>query len=799
MTTTALQLQLKTPNTHYVNQRAPLTPSPVQKLPPGAVKPTSWLKTQLDLQTKGFSGRLSEISRFLDPKDNAWMGTGDSQKAGWEEVPYWLRGQTALAYVTGDKKLIAEVKPWIESVLKSQQPDGWLGPVGNRDTKFGTPDLWPNCLMQAVLQTYYEATKDKRVLTAMNRYMGFLSNLPDEKLFDPRHYWHYHRVADQLASLVWLYNHTGDKALLPLADRFHKASSDWVGGIPNYHGVNFAQGFREPATYSLFSKNPEHWAATERDLKAMRDEFGQAPGGLYAADENARKGYTDPRQAVESCTVAEMMLSDELLFRYSGDPVWMDRLEEVVYNWLPATMTADLKCLRYLQSPNLAVSDAAPKSPGVENGGPMFLLDPNDHRCCQHNLGMAWPYFVESLWLATNDNGLMAAAYAPSTVTARVGKGAIVTIEETGSYPFDDSVVFKIKTESKVKFPLSLRIPSWADGYEVSVNGTVVADFTGRSGKPGFVTIHREWADGDQVKSKFGMPLNVVEWSHPQKGVSFMRGPLAFSLQIGEESKQHSRPSGWNAVELFPTTAWNYASISGAKIELERVPFGVTNSKKPSDMPNIFTENEVPVRLKTKMKRVPEWILDMYGLVAPMQASPVKTSEPEETVTLIPMGAARLRMTVFPIAGEGGAGNVWTKPRSARKPIPTTYSHRNWWDNENACSDGLLPSGPDDETIPRFTWWDHKGTEEWVAYTFEAERTFQKCRVWWFDDTGKGGCRPPKSWKIQVKTGGIWRDVEVSAQDESTISFRPVGGREIRLLVQLQEGFSAGILEWEVE
>lgn len=172
---TAPQIKMEKPNSFYVNQASPLAPSPLQKLPPGAVKPHGWLKLQLELQRDGFSGMLSEISRFLNPENNAWMGTGNSEKAGWEEVPYWLRGQVSLAYVLNDPKLIAQVKSWIEPVLKSQQSDGWLGPIGNRDTKFGTPDLWPNMLMQGVLQTYYDATGDKRVLDVMLKYAGYLN------------------------------------------------------------------------------------------------------------------------------------------------------------------------------------------------------------------------------------------------------------------------------------------------------------------------------------------------------------------------------------------------------------------------------------------------------------------------------------------------------------------------------------------------------------------------------------------------------------------------------------------------
>jgi hypothetical protein len=168
------------------------------------------------------------------------------------------------------------------------------------------------------------------------------------------------------------------------------------------------------------------------------------------------------------------------------------------------------------------------------------------------------------------------------------------------------------------------------------------------------------------------------------------------------------------------------------------------------------------------------------------------------------MGAARLRITVFPTVTNEAGGKVWVKPRQARIPIPATYSHRNWFDSEGALSDGLVPTKSDDDDIPRFTWWDHKGTEEWVQYTFDANRTFQSCRVYWFDDTGRGQCRIPESWKIQVKNGGQWQDVEpignysLVKDGWSEVKFKPVAGTEIRLVAKLKPNLSSGILEWEV-
>ncbi len=781
------------PNDYYVNQRAPLSPSPLQKLPAGSVRGAGWVKVQLDLQREGFMGHLAEISRYLNPKNNAWMGTGDLNRGGWEELPYWLKGQVSLGYVTHDKKIIAEVAPWIQAIIASQKADGWFGPESNRKTKYNTPDLWPNMLAQNVLQTYYEATGDQRVITLMSKYCDYLISLSDASLFDKRHYWHYLRVGDQLASLVWLYNQTGDPKIVKLATRIHHAGAKWVDGVANAHGVNFGQGFREPATYSLFSKQKADWEATERDLREFTGEYGQMPGGMYGADENARKGKTDPRQAAESCAIAEMMYSHELLLEYSGDPKWADKAEDVTFNWMPVTMTSNLKAIRYLQAGNMAISDEPSKSPGVENGGPMFLMDPNDHRCCQHNVGMGWPYFTEHLWFATDDNGLVAAILAPSIVTAKAGDGTVVSIREDTNYPFEDTIRFRVTPEKMVAFPFSIRIPNWAVGATVSVNGKPSPKVV--SG--GYVRIDRTWKKNDVVTLTLPMKVETRTWSQRPGSLSVYRGPLAYSLKINEQYDQKPRPNGWNAYEILPTTAWNYGLNPNPKFTVKQ------SELRPGIQP--WDLRFVPISLQTTGRKVPEWTFDMYELVSPLQQMPVYTNQPEEKIELVPMGAARLRITVFPTVTTAATGAHWTKPREARKSIPAKYSWRNWWDSEAALSDGLLPKSANDHEIPRFTWWDHKGTEEWVQYIFDANRTFQSCRIYWFDDGKDGFCRVPESWKIQVKVADKWQDVEplTQASNEkdgwSTIKFKPVAGTEIRLVAKLKQGFSAGILEWEVE
>src|SRR5262249_48940170 len=177
------------------------------------------------------------------------------------------------------------------------------------------------------------------------------------------------------------------------------------------------------------SKADRHLQSAERNYRMIRDMYGQVPGGMFGGDEMCRKGYADPRQAIETCGMVEMMFSNERLLGVTGQTLWADRCEDVAFNSLPAALTADFKGLRYLTSPNMILSDKQSKAPGLANGGDMLEMNPYLHRCCQHNFGHGWPYFAEHLWMATTDNGLAAALYSGCKMTAKGGNGRDGVIE----------------------------------------------------------------------------------------------------------------------------------------------------------------------------------------------------------------------------------------------------------------------------------------------------------------------------------------------------------------------------------
>ncbi|BDI28451.1 hypothetical protein CCAX7_005020 [Capsulimonas corticalis] len=775
----------------YTPNRAPLAPTQFLKLPVGAVKPKGWLRHQLDLQVDGLCGRYPEVSDFLKYDGNGWVDP--TSGSGWEEVTYWLRGLADLGYVTGDPRVTALANKWITGIIASQQPDGWFGPSRARTSLGGDPDFWPHMPVLYAIRSYQEVTGDPKVIPFLTKYFQFQAKQRPETFGKD---WAGVRWGDNIDSIYWLYNRTGDAFLIDLVKMIHANSAKWTDGVASLHNVNFAQGFREPAQYGAIAQDDKFLNATKRNYAEVMGEFGQMAGGGFAGDENARHGYGDPRQGFETCGIAEYMLSFQILTRLTGEPIWMDRCEELAFNMLPASYDPEQKSMHYITTMNCVQIDNDLKTHHqYQNDFPMLAYQPGVHnyRCCPHNYGMAWPYYSENLWHATADRGLAANLYAASEVTAKVGDGTTVSVAQTTEYPFGDTVNFAIAAPKPVAFPLYLRIPRWCANATVRVNGKPVAAHARASS---YLIVHRTWKSGDTVTLHLPMDIHVRTWTANKNAVSVDRGPITYSLAIGEKWDRYAGTEQWPEYAVYPQTPWNYGLVLDKSNPAHS--FDVAQKGGPVAA-NPFTHGTTPIELRVKAKKIPHWTADSENVVTPLQMSPAKSAEPTETVSLIPMAAARLRITSFPTIGFGPDAHDWTIPPAAT--VSASASHVN--DSLDALNDNIEPKQSYDMGVPRFTWWDHKGSQEWVQYDYKTPKTVSTASVYWFDDTGHGECRVPKSWRLLYKDGNDWKpvanssDYGVAPDKYNTVAFTPVTTSGLRVEVQLQDNFSGGVLEWK--
>ena len=617
--------------------RAPLAASTFSPLPLGAVMPSGWLRDQLRIQADGLSGHVDEFWPDLGPR-SAWLG-GSGE--GWERGPYYVDGLVPLAYLLGDAVLIAKARRWVDWALDHQRADGAIGPEKNLD-------WWPNMLMLKALTQFEEVTHDPRVIPFLRKYVAYqLANI-DQR---PLHEWAAYRWQDEVLTMVWLYNRTGDKNALDLAAKLHAQGYDWNAQFAQFgytdkvtkdlatlktHGVNNAMALKAAAVWSLVSGRQEDRKAAYRMLAELDKYHGQS-NGMHAADEHY--AGRNPSQGVELCAVVEAMFSYEIELGILGDAAIGDRLEKVAFNALPGTFSPDMWAHQYDQQPNQVLVSLG-KRPWATNGpeSNIFGLEPN-FGCCTANLHQGWPKFAASLWMRGAEGGLVAAAYAPSTVAAVVN-GANVQVNEVTDYPFRDRVRLELKLDRDAEFPLALRIPAWAAEARVSVNGGPRE--TVKAGT--FHTVRRTWKSGDRVELVFPMQVRVSSGYHNSAIVE--RGPLVYSLAIGEtwhKLKQTGPATDW---EVFPTTPWNYALVLNGMVDGKAAGEQFSVSEKPMTK-QPFSFEGAPVVIEAQARRLPDWTLEADS-AGTLPVSPVDTKRPLETVRLIPYGAAKLRITDFP-------------------------------------------------------------------------------------------------------------------------------------------------------
>jgi hypothetical protein len=626
----------------WVPHRAPLAPNLLYALPLGSVKPAGWLKQQLRIQADGLSGHLDEIWPDVG-SNSAWLGgTGE----GWERGPYYLDGLLPLAHLLDDPVLVAKARKYVNWTLDRQRADGFLGPEKNSgNSGNANRDWWPNMVMLKALTQFQEATGDPRVVPVLEKYFAYQAK---ELAGNPLREWARYRWGDELVSIIWLYDRNGDPKLLDLARQLAGQGFDWKELFADYpfrgktvkanadmrtHGVNNAMALKTDALWSMISghANPD----ASKAMLTTLDRYHGLPNGAFAADEHL--AGLDPSQGTELCAVVEEMYSLEQLVQVSDEPIFAHRLERLAFNALPGAFSKDMWAHQYDQQPNQVLVSNAPRD--WTTNGPMsnvFGLEPN-FGCCTANMHQGWPKFAASLWMATADNGLAAVEYSPSEVRTVAG-GTPVHISEETSFPFDETITLRIDPEKAAAFPLRLRIPGWTTDALVRVNGAAQ-----RNVQPGtYFTIRREWRAGDTIAIRFPMPVMVSRGYRNAAVVT--RGPLLYSLSIGEKWKKltdREKASDW---EVYPSTHWNYGlyiSKSDPQSSFSLV------MRKMGEQP--FSPEGTPLALSAKGERLGEWKL-VDSSAGPVPESPVKArgGTPAEVV-LIPYGAAKLRISEFPV------------------------------------------------------------------------------------------------------------------------------------------------------
>ena len=618
-----------------------IRPAAFRQLAPGAVKADGWLREQLRLQAEGLTGHAEELYEDIGKSD--WLTRGRrGDQFEWERGPYYARGLQVLAWQLDDEALKAKSRAWVEAILASQLPDGDFGPRrGN---------WWANMLALYIVRDWYLISGDPRAVDFVRKYASFQIEALDKKRLGDDSVWARARGGDGMGVFLDIYDATNDDAFFVAAFLYVAQTAPWSyfyeGGACNEsyqeHIVNFNQGLKEPAF---------HWRLFGEDREKRAYDAAMAADGwsqLYAGRPDRMQNGEEPlsgRNAsggTELCAQAERIISCADQVAVFANARAADDMEVVAYNCLPATLSPDIKGIRYYLALNCPRSDNRRLFYAHNNNDNAIVASPHSgFGCCRSNFHIAWPKFVQSMWMASPDGGLAAVAYGPCSVRAKAG-GGDVSFRMVTDYPFRHKVTIEM-TEGSGEFPLYVRIPSWAKGQKDAGS---------------FRKVVRRWKRGDRLELDFSAPVTVEKgWSYNSACVR--RGPLLFAWNVpGKEKVTGDFGNGFVTRELHPTEPWNVALVlprSGdAAAGIEVVDSGADIEGQP------FRASAAPVRLKAKGCRTDElrWGHFRYeadGTCVEPPPSPIRWPIDFKELELVPLGCTQTRITLFPWAEASAA------------------------------------------------------------------------------------------------------------------------------------------------
>ncbi len=477
--------------------------------------------------------------------------------------------------------------------------------------------------------------------------------------------------------------------------------------------------------------------------------------GPSAHNEGFTHDYDLPNRTAYQETCASIALAqwNHRMALLYGDAKYADVMERSLYNGVLAGVSLDGRRFFYVNP--------------LESDGGHHRSEWFSCACCPPNVtrtlaalgGYAYAVDGDSLWVNL---------YVQGSVKAKLG-GKDVTFDVHTDYPWDGRVRIDPRIDEPTTFTLRLRIPGWSKGNKGTFVELNRGPVSGPTTERGYMVVSKTWKPGDAVIINFDMPAIRVAANpnvEADRGLlAIQRGPIVYCVEAADV--------GADLASLYlPRDA-----------EL-----------KPEKAPDLLGGVVV---LKGTARRVPEIDFDrtLYqpaaaGAPTPIQAVPYYAWDNRRP------GPMKVWLPEAPVATVAGPGE-----QGAR----VTMSFVNSNCQPEAIRDGVEPKSSADQPAANCHWWPRKGTEEWVQYSWKSPRTFESAKVYWFDDTGRGECRVPDSWRIEYRDGDSWKPVAPKspyglAKDAwNEVAFAPVATDALRLVVQLQKGWAAGVHEWKVQ
>lgn len=691
-----------------------------------------------------------------------------------------------------DPKLEAKMDEWIALIAKAQEPDGYLHtqvsasrfgakPMSRWAEDFGEHELYNVGHLYEAAIAYHQATGKDRLLKTAIKNADLVC-----KTFNLKAKRHAPGHEEIELALVKLSAHTKHRRYLDQAKFFLDERGSTEGRAITYgeysqdhlpvlqqdhavgHSVRAAYLYCGMIDVGKETGDKRYVEATKRIWDDVIKSKIYLTGGIGSSGSNEgfAKEYELPNLTgyAETCASIANILWNQRLFEATGDSKYIDVLERSLYNAFLSGYGADGKSFFY-PNPLQSIHGA--------DRQPWFAC-----ACCPPNVARLLPK-VPELMYATDREGVYVNLYATNDANVEVA-GQRIQLRQQGNVVTKGRGSLTIAGGKPESMTIRMRVPGWArnnpfPGSLYEQDGANKANVTfklnGEEARPkmenGYAIFKRKWQKGDKIDFEFPV----------------------FPLFI-KSSPLLSENGGLIAIQKGPFV---YCAEG-----VDQAEGTVLDKFVPADSPRTISHGQI------RGANPPKLSLRVASSVRDEQGAAVSSGKVTE-LTMIPYYAwanrGRSQMTVWiPLS----PAKTMPKPAATIAALSRLTASEGARDL-GAINDQLLPKASVDQSVPNQHWWPKKGSAEWVDFAFDGLRDISSLKVYWFDDTGVGECRVPASWRIMVQVDGQWRPAEtqdgyeVAKDNFNTVHFKQVRASNLRMEIQMQPGWSAGIHEVVIE
>ncbi len=535
----------------------------------GKIKPLDWLHKQMkeDLE-EGFVGCLDELVPQLFAEDDIYdknrrgnkfanftLGLARDEGIKVEELQWWnsetqsqyYDGLIRHAFLLDNEKYIEKSKKYIEKILNSADEDGYLG-IYTEEARYTFKkdggELWAQATLFRALLSYYELTKDERVVNAVIKATDLTIQkykFEDELIFDSEqthglmfsdileYLYKYTKEQKYLNYLEYLYDDYshGSLAIGMDAQRKNVFNDDYK---LKDHGVHAYEHLRTLASLAYLTHKKEYFELLHKYEEKVEKCITCSGGPI--GDEWINELEADATTTgYEYCSLQELFHAYQFILEKSGDLKYADKMENIFINAAQGMRNPNESGIAYLKSDN-SYSMEGPfhitREDILHEAHVRYKYSPTHQEaavCCVPNAGRLPTYYVQSMWYKKND-GYVKTLYGSSQLND-VFDGTNICITEESEYPLNGSFLFKIKLDEKRKMKISFRIPSWCKDYEINTNKKY--DISNNQ-----IVFNCMWDLENEVKINFKFSF---EENNDNKGNTFYTyGPLLLAMPLKSKS-----------------------------------------------------------------------------------------------------------------------------------------------------------------------------------------------------------------------------------------------------------------------